>query len=333
MKQATIVDIARRLQISPSTVSRALSGHPDIKEETKELVRQVAKELRYTPNPIAQSLKSSRTNTIGVIVPEFTHDFFPSAISGIEEMSYRAGYRILLCQSNENYAREVENTNLLMHHRVAGVIASISQSTKSSEHFRDLLHRKIPLVFFDRVCEDVVTSKVVLDDAACAFKAVSFLIDKGYKRIAHFAGPKDLAICKRRFTGYCNALTQAQRPVLDELIVYGGLHEKDGYHSMNEILHLSQPPDAIFCINDPVALGAYQRIKEAGLRIPEDFALVGASNDKITAMIDPPLTTIDQPAFEMGRRAAELLIDAIEGRITQPETVILDAELIVRKST
>jgi DNA-binding LacI/PurR family transcriptional regulator len=333
MKQATIIDIAKRLQISPSTVSRALSDHPDIKEETKELVRKVAKELHYSPNPIAQSLKSSRTTTIGVIVPEIKHDFFSSAISGIEEVAYQSGYRIILCQSNESFEREVVNTNLLMHHRVAGVIVSISQNTKSGEHFQDLLRRKIPLVFFDRVCEDVVASKVVIDDFKSAFEAVTYLVNRGYKKIAHFAGPRELDICKKRLSGYVEALKQAHLPVLDELIRYGGLHEQDGYNSLGAMLKTNQVPDAIFCINDPVAIGAYQQIKESGLKIPDDIALVGFSNNKITSLIDPQMTTVDQPSHEMGKRAAELLINAIEAKVSEPVTVVVDAKLIIRGST
>jgi len=190
MKHATIVDIAKKLGVAPSTVSRALSDHPDVKTSTKEQIKKLAKDLHYSPNPIARSLKSSRTTTIGVIVPEIKHDFFASAISGIEEIAYQSGYTILVCQSNESYEREVVNSNALMHHRVAGVIVSISQNTKSGEHFQDLLRRKIPLVFFDRVCDDVLASKVVIDDCRSAHKAVDHLIQRGYKRIAHFGGPK-----------------------------------------------------------------------------------------------------------------------------------------------
>lgn len=215
MKHTTIIDIAKKLGIAPSTVSRALRDHPDIKNETKEQVKKVAEELRYLPNPIAQSLKSSRTTTIGVIVPEIKHDFFSSAISGIEDVAYQSGYSIIVCQSNESYEREVVNTNLLMHHRVAGVIVSISQNTKCGDHFQDLLRRRIPLVFFDRVCEDVVASKVVIDDYKSAFDAVTYLTEKGYRRIAHFAGPKELGICKKRWTGYVEALQRAQIPLLN----------------------------------------------------------------------------------------------------------------------
>jgi len=333
MKHATIIDIAEKLGISPSTVSRALSDHPDIKKATKDQVIRIAKELRYSPNPIAQSLKSSRTTTIGVIVPEIKHDFFSSAISGIEEVSYQAGYTILVCQSNESFEREVVNTNLLVHQRVAGVIVSISQNTKCGDHFQDLLKRKIPLVFFDRVCEDVTASKVIIDDYKSAFDAVMYLLGKGYRRIAHFAGPKELGICKQRWSGYVDALEQSHLPSHNGFVRYGGLHEPDGYNSMDALLKEHLIPDAIFAVNDPVAIGAFQRIREAGLRIPDDVAIMGFSNNKITSLVDPPLTTVDQPSFEMGRKSAEILINTIEDKTIEPRTLVLDAKLIVRGST
>jgi len=185
MKHNTLKDIAKKLKISASTVSRALSNHPDISEETRIKVKTLADKLNYSPNPIAQSLKSNKTTTIGVIVPEIKHDFFSSAISGIEDVAYQSGYTILLSQSNESFEREVVNTNALMRHRVAGVIVSISQNTKNGDHFKLLLDRNIPLVFFDRACDDVEADKVVIDDEKSAYEAVIHLINKGYKNVYH----------------------------------------------------------------------------------------------------------------------------------------------------
>ncbi len=332
-KHATIIDIAKKLGISPSTVSRALSDHPYIKKETKAQVKKIAKELRYSPNQMAQSLKNNRTTAIGVIVPEIKHDFFSSAISGIEDVAYRSGYTIIVCQSNESYEREVLNANLLINHRVAGVVVSISQNTKDGEHFNDFLRRKIPLVFFDRVCNDVIASKVVIDDYKSAFDAVTYLIGKGYKKIAHFAGPKELSICKNRMSGYIDALKKVHITSLNGFVRYGGLHEQDGYNSMNTLLKENMLPDAIFAVNDPVAIGAYQRIKEAKLNIPDDIAVMGFSNNKITSLIDPQLTTVDQPSFEMGRKSAEILINMIEDKFIEPKTYVLDTKLIIRGST
>ena len=336
MKHNTLTDIAKKLKISPSTVSRALSDHRDISKETKEKVRALAEKLHYVPNPIAQSLKRNRTSTIGILVPEIKHDFFSSAISGIEEIAYQNGYTIILNQSNESYEREVVNTNTLMHYRVAGVIASISQNTRNGDHFKLLIERNIPLVFFDRVCEDVEANKVVIDDENSAFKAVRHLIEKGYKKIAHFAGPRELDICKKRLNGYKAALNCTNFDKQEEFILYGGLHEADGYKSMDILINRNIIPDAIFCVNDPVAIGAFQRIKEAGLRIPKDIGIVGFSNNKITSLVEPPITTINQPSYEMGKRAAEILIDLIKNKNKAKktaDTVVIETELIIRGST
>ncbi|MCX7985112.1 MAG: LacI family transcriptional regulator [Bacteroidetes bacterium] len=333
MKHSTIIDIAKKLGISPSTVSRALSDHPDVKRETKERVRKVAEELNYTPNPIARSLKSSKTTTIGVIVPEIRHDFFSSAISGIEEVAYRSGYTIILSQTNESYEREVVNVNVLLHHRVAGMIVSISQNTKSGDHFLNVIRRKIPIVFFDRAFEGIPVSKVVVDDYKGAFDAVSYLLSKGYKRIAHIGGPKDLGICQRRKNGYIDALKH-HNMIVDETLIYSvGMRESDGYAAMEAMLHSSHKPDAVFCVNDPVAVGAFQKIKEAGLHIPRDCAVVGFSNNKITGLLDPPLTTVEQPSFDLGKNAAEILIRVIEDKVEEPIVKVLGTKLIVRGST
>jgi len=328
----TIVDLAKKLGISPSTVSRALSDHPDVSKETKYLVKKLAEELHYKPNPIARSLKFSKTTTIGVIVPEIRHDFFSSAISGIEDVAYRCGYTIILCQSNESYEREVVNANVLMHHRVAGMLISISENTKSGEHFQDIIRRKIPIVFFDREFEDIPISKVIVDDYKGAYEAVTFLIRKGYKRIAHISGPKELSICRRRKQGYLDALKNYNIPVDESLIINAGMRENDGYIAMDKILASSNKPDAVFCINDPVALGAFQKIKESGLTIPNDIGIVGFTNNQITKFTDPPITTVEQPSFEMGKLAVEILIHIIEDKIKEPVVKILDTKLIIRNS-
>ena len=335
MRNTTIRDIAKKLKISTSTVSRALNDHPDIKQSTKDQVKNLAKKLKYSPNSIARSLKSNISNVIGVIVPEIEHDFFASAISGIEEVAYHSGYTILVCQSNESFEREIVNTNALMNQRVAGLIVSISQSTKNGNHFQELIDRGIPIVFFDRICNDVSANKVVIDDAKSAFNAVTHLISRGKKNIAHLAGPKELEICRQRLQGYKNALKKAKLPISNKMICYGGLHEADGYNSMDNLLKNKIVPDAIFAVNDPVAIGAYQRIKEAGLKIPKDIAIVGFSNNRITSLVDPPMTTVNQPSFDMGKKSAEVLIELIENNDDKNsnKTIVLDTELIIRSST
>jgi len=333
--QVTIKDIAKHLDISPSTVSRALRDHPDISSETKKQVLALANKLDYHPNSIAQSLKSMQTKTIGVIVPEIRHHFFSSALTGIEDVAYKAGYIIIVCKSNEDHEREVVNTRALVSNHVAGLIVSISQSTENSEHFKALHKRGIPIVFFDRVCEDVDASKVVVDDREGAFSAVEYLIKSGYKRIAYIAGPKHLSISKERFTGYSLALKKYNVPFKKEYVTYGGLNEEDGIQGFQKLLQLKELPDAIFAVNDPVAIGVFTEMKKNNLKILDDIALVGFSDNPISSLIDPPLTTVAQPAYEMGTTAAKLLLEEIgnsEGKFLH-RTERLETKLIIRKST
>jgi DNA-binding LacI/PurR family transcriptional regulator len=333
MSHPTIVDIANKLGISPSTVSRALNDHPDCSQQTKELVRRTAAALSYSPNLSAKSLKSSRTTTIGVIVPEIEHEFFSSVISGIEKVAYESNHSIIVCQSNESYEREVENAMLMIRHRVAGVIVSISLTTRNGQHFHMLSKSRIPLVFFDRVCDDVTASKVIIDDYQSAYDAVSYLIKKGRRKIAHFGGSMEVSIYSKRRKGYIDAVEKNQLQPLETLMTNGQLYEEHGYKSFDTLLRDNNVPDAIFAVNDTVAIGAFQRIQEAGLRIPDDVALVGFSNDKITRLVTPPITTVDQPSKEMGEKAAEILIQIIEGKPIEPTTLVMPTRLIVRGST
>jgi DNA-binding LacI/PurR family transcriptional regulator len=337
LAQVTIKDIASKLNLSPSTISRALHNHPDICNETKQKVNAIAEKLDYHPNALAQSLKKRRTNTIGVIVPEIKHDFFSAVISGIEGVAYSAGYVIILCESNENYEREVLNTRVLVDNRIAGLLVSITQSTTNSDHFKFLQRIGIPIVFFDRVCDDVKASKVVVDDYHGGFIAGEHLIKSGYKKIAHLGGPIELSISRNRCAGYLAALKKYRQVPRKEYILHGGFHEQDGREGAHYLLNLKNHPDAIFAVNDPVAVGAYDIIRQRGMRIPKDVAVIGFSNNPISAIIQPPLTTIEQPAFELGQRAAEMLIEQIESldkkKKIVPKIEILGTRLIIREST
>ena len=294
----------------------------------------MATEFNYQPNLIAKSLQTRRTNTIGVIVPEIRHNFFSSAISGIEEAAYLEGYTIMVCQSNDTYDREVINTTALVANRVDGMLVSVSQETTDVAHLKRVMNQGIPLVLFDRV-SDMGASMVVVDDRDGAYAAVAHCIERGYRRIAHIAGTQHLYISRERLAGYEGALRDHGLPIDPSLIVTGGCQESDGRAGVKALLGLTDPPDAIFTVNDPVAIGAYIYLKEAGLRIPEDVALVGFSNNPISALIEPPLTTVSQPAFEMGKAAAALLLKQLadEDQKFVPVTKVLKTELIVRKST
>lgn len=335
MAPATIKDLAKELNLSASTVSRALRDHPDISPLTKKRVISLANKLDYHPDSIAQSLQTQKTKTIGVIVPEIKQPFFASVINGIEELAYSAGYTIIVCQSNETYDREVLYTRTLVSHRVAGLLVSLSQTTQNLDHFKALQRRGVPIVFFDRVNDDIEASKVVVDDYNGAFAAVDHLIKSGYKRIAHLAGPKNLSISKYRLKGYKDALKQGNRPYHDELVVYGGLDDTDGVVGFQKLLSLEILPDAVFAVNDPVATGAFMTIKEHGLKIPDDIALVGFSNTNVSSLLDPPLTTVEQPTYEIGKTAVQLLLEQINNNEENfvPQFEVLKTHLIIRGST
>ena len=334
--QVTIKDIARELKISPSTVSRALKDHPDISPATKKAVRELAQELDYQPNSVALSLRKSKTFTIGVIIPQLVHHFFSTVISGIEDVAYNAGYHVMLCQSNESYEREVLSTQALLASRVDGMLVSVAQETKDIKHFQSVLNRGIPTVFFDRVVNGLDTSSVVVDDFGGAYRAVEFLIKSGCRRIAHLGGPENLVISQNRRKGYEQALEDYGFGLDANLISSAGLTIEEGKRACGQLLERGEKVDAIFAANDPLAIGALQVLKERGIRIPEGISVIGFSNEPITSLIDPPMTTVAQPGFEMGQIATQLLIAEIQHN-EEGDPVIdkkeLKTELVVRQST
>ena len=335
MGQITIKDIARKLGLSASTVSRALRNHPDISAETKRKVVALAERYDYHPNSIAQSLQTRKSRTIGIVVPEIKHHFFSFAISGVDAVAYEAGYTIMVCQSNESYEREVLNIQALLSHRVAGLLISLSQETREVDHLQSAVRRTVPLVLFDRVREDLPVSRVVVDDYQGAYQATTHLIQQGYERIAHLAGPEFISIGKQRFRGYRDALMDNGRRFDPDLVIPVGFKERDGAAAAQRIMERDRRPDALFAVNDPVAIGALRHLREAGLSIPEEMAIVGFSNNPISSYIEPALTTIDQPAFDIGRAAANLLLEEIrsETALAAPSVKTFPTRLIVRSST
>ncbi len=334
-RHTTINDLARQLKLSPSTVSRALRDHPDISKDTKERVREMAARTNYQPNLIAQSLQNRRSNTIGVVVPEIRNTFFSTVISGIEEVAYEAGYIIMVCQSADNYQREKLNIQALVANRVAGMLVSISQETTDYNHLQMVMQQGVPLVLFDRVIEDLEVSWVVVDDFGGAYQAVEHLIAKGRKRIAFIGGTDNMYISRKRREGYEAALRDHGYSLRPEYILSCGHHEEDGQAGARILLTLPEPPDAILSVNDPVAIGAFVYCEEHGVQIPDDVALIGFSNNPNTTLVRPRLTTVDQPAFEIGRRAAQLLLQKFNQSADDESTeaIVLPTELIVRESS
>lgn len=334
-RPVTIKDIAHQLKVSVSTVSRALRGSADINAETKKAVLALASELDYQPNSIALSLVKSRTNILGVIIPDIAIQFFASAISGIQEVASAAGYNVMICQSNESIQTETNNIQALLASRVAGLIVSVSGDTTCADHFRVLEKKGVPLILFDRVIDDIDVSKVIADDYEGAFKAVEHLIAVGCKRIAHLAGPEKLRITANRRNGYLDALAKHQIPVDESLIQYVDFDRQRTIEATTRWLQSGNRPDGIFAISDRVAIGAMLAIKAAGLRIPDDVALVGFGNETTSSILDPALTTVMQYPVEMGRIAARLFLKQIDADPDEytPQTTVLKTKLLVNKSS
>lgn len=332
--QITIKDIARILGISASTVSRALKDHPDINVDTKKAVNELAGKLKYHPNAVALSLKNSRSNTIGVIIPEIVHYFFSSVISGIEDVASQKGFTVIICQSNESYDREVANARTLLSHRVDGILVSVSKETHTFDHFTDLQEGGIPLVFFDRIAPDINADQVIIDDMEASYKATRHLIETGRKRIAHFAGPQTLIIGRDRLQGYLNALNEAGLPIDNRLIIEADTFEK-ARNAVIELIDSGNVPDGIFAVNDLTAIGAMQTIQKKGFKIPDEISIVGFSDGRFSGITDPNLTSVDQHGYEMGITAAEMLFNRILSTesIYIPEVKVLNAELIIRGSS
>jgi LacI family transcriptional regulator len=334
--QITIKDIARELQISPSTVSRALKNHPDISQETKKAVMELANKLEYQPNAVALSLRKSKTNMLGIIVPQIVHHFFSTIISGIEDVAYDEGYNAIITQSAESYQREVDSVFTLVSSRVDGVLMSISSETQDYEHLKAINKRKIPLVFFDRACAEVAASQVLVDDHDGAFLAVAHLIQQGCKQIAHLSGPENLGITKNRIQGYLDALEKYNIPIQSDLIIHSD-HRVQGFQTIQELLARGVAIDGIFTVNDDTAIGAIKAVRMSGKQVGQDIAVIGFGDDPICTVVEPNLSSISQPGFEMGQEVAHLFLAAsakfAKEEEYMPETRVLKTKLVVREST
>lgn len=332
-RHVSLKDLALELGVSISTVSRALNNHPDISPEITQKVKKLAADMNYTPNPLAMGLLKQATRMIGVIVPDLVTHFYSSVISGIEAIADEKGYYILIASSNESLRKEMKAVENLLKTRVEGLIVCLSQETKTFDHFDRLVHNNIPLVFFDRVCRTAEVSTVVVDNEKAALKITEHFYKNGFRRIAYIAGPDHLNISKERTSGYLKGLKKCGLEYHQELLEKCNLGTKDAIKATARLLDLPVQPDAIFGINDTVAFAAMKEIKRRGLRIPEDVALVGFTDDFHSTVVDPTLTSITHPTFEMGREAAKLFFRSIENPEANPEQIVLNTKLVVRNSS
>ena len=334
-KEVTIYDIARKLGISPATVSRGLQDHPAISKKTKKRIFDMVEEMGYRSNHFARNLRQQKTGTIGVIVHELNSNFITSVLAGIEKVTTEAGYDLIIAHSSESYKKEAANANNLFHKRVDGLIASLSFDTTDLEHFKPFTDKGVPVLFFDRVEQDGNSTVVIIDNARCGYIATSHLIEQGCKRIAHVTSSLKRNVYSQRHKGYMDALFDHNISYDENLVLINDLSEKAGVESALKILKMKELPDGIFITNDFVAAVCMRTLKEFGVNIPQDIAIVGFNNDAIGKLIEPALTTINYPGIDMGEIAARNLINHLKGisQIQQTNTIIVRSELIVRKSS
>lgn len=332
-KKVTIYDIAKKLNITAATVSRALNNNPNISEATKELVLKTASKMNYEQNKLALALKSGKSNNVGVVVPRIDSNFFGSVIRGIEEELNPHGYHVIICQTNGDEAKEVANIDALLNSQVDGIL--ISTSSSETHVFERILKKEVPLIFFDRKKTMKNVSSVTINDYEGGYKATQHLIDSGCKKIAHFSGDTNIEIFKDRFMGYQQALVDNEIDYLDEYVIRTKSSLEEGKKAVKKLLKLKNPPEAIFSASDFAALGAIQELKSKGFKVPNDFSVIGFANEPFTKFMELSISTIDQFPLEMGRMTAKVFLEQVNStdKVKIEKKVVLEPELIVRKST
>ncbi|GAO30190.1 LacI family DNA-binding transcriptional regulator [Geofilum rubicundum] len=333
MKRTTIIDIARSLGITPSTVSRALAGNLRVSESTRKRVQEKALEMGYQPNIVASSLRRGKSDTIGMLVPRINRHFFSHVISAVEEILNPAGYNLLICQSHEKSELENQALQVLLKNRVAGIIMSHAMETVDFEMARKATEERVPVVQFDRVNKEVPGPRIVNDNFSGAYMAVKHLIRGGYSRIAHLTGSLGVNVYSERHRGYRYAMEEASLD-FDELVFEGAITRETGYEKALQLVKQHRV-DAFFCAGDFASVGTIQAIHDCGLRVPEDMGVVGFANEPFAGFITPQLTTVEQNAYDMGHRAANALIRVIGGQIMtgMDQEEVVPVRLLVRESS
>ncbi|PIR13161.1 MAG: LacI family transcriptional regulator [Flavobacteriales bacterium CG11_big_fil_rev_8_21_14_0_20_35_7] len=339
MEKVTINDLSKMLKVSKSTISKALKGYSDVSEKTRKRIVKLAKKLNYTPNSIASSLKTHQTKTLGVIIPTIVHHFFSKVIDGMICEAEKHGFLIILLQSDERFDLEVKQINLLIQKQVDGILISVSNQTSAVVHLQNAIDKGIPVVMFDKVLKNFNCSKIIIDDKLAAFEAVDYLLNKGYKRIAHFGGMLTPQNSIDRLLGYKNAL-KAHGIEYDQRLVYVNPNNddfNDGFYNAKKMLEEHRDIDAIFAITDSIAIGALKYFEDKNIKVPEQIAVFGFSNWFMSSVITPSLSTVNQPNFEMGSIAVNVLLDEIHCKEKNEafafKKIVLPTSLIIRKST
>lgn len=333
IKRITITELAKELNTTPSTVSRALRGHECISQEMRDKVNDLAIKRNYTVNRLASSLRSGSSKTLGIIVPRVHRDFFSNCIGGIEDVASKAGYTSIICQTHNDTEKEEKSVLSLIESNVAGILISTWSDSTESPAFKEAKRLGIPVIFFDRATKDSNQNKVVIDDNLGAYEGVKHLLEQGYRRIVHFAGPQHIQLYIDRKEGYKKALKEYDIPFDEKLVVENSLSKDLGYETILPFLKGPKKADALFSASDYAALGAMIRIKEMGISIPEEMGIVGFSNEMFTSFIDPPMTSIDQHSRRIGNYAVQTCLEAINEKDAVYKNIVLSPTLIVRESS
>lgn len=328
----SLKELAERLGVAPSTVSRALKNHPDISKETKARIQQMAAELHYAPDAIASGLRNRRVRLVAAIVPEFASDYFVRVLQGALHQAWKEGYNLVVFDSAEEYEREVAICNTICKSGVQGIIIAMTKTTCRMEHFQNIVACKVPLVFFDRIAGNIYGDRIVEDHFRGAYDAVEYMLKGGCRRIVHLAGDQHLQTAQKRQMGYLQALADNHVPVDRSLII--PCNNREEAITQTTRLLAERPVDGIFAFNDWIAVGAMQVLKEKGYRIPDDVAVCGFSDEPVGQVTEPALTTVRQYGYELGEKAIELLMGRLSERDhSEIRTSLLKTSLVIRKST
>lgn len=334
-KEVTIYDLAERLNLSIATISRALKNDPVVNPKTKKRILELAQKMGYRTNYFAKNLRTRKTNTIGVIIPRLNSYFMSTVIAGMESVANKAGYNLIISQSAESYEKEINSARTMFNNRVDGLLVSLAYESNNLDHFKTFLDKKIPVIFFDRTEDQHSFTNIVLDNRQAGYDATTHLIRQGCKRIIHITANTMRNVYIDRMRGYKEALQEAHIPFDEKLVLKGNLSMEFGHAAADQVLALSPRPDGIFAANDNCAVSCMLRLKQAGIRIPQDISVVGFNNDPVSVVVEPNLTTIDYPGYEMGELAASHLISHLSGSqlLQKTKTILLHHELLVRKSS
>ncbi|ANQ51917.1 LacI family transcriptional regulator [Flammeovirga sp. MY04] len=328
--RVTIKDIAKALNVSVTTVSRALNGGERISESTRKKVEELAKKWKYRPNQLAKNLQQNSTKTVGVVIPEYNHNFFSMMLHGIEDRARELNYQLIIKSSGRSYEQEKENCFNLSDLKVDGLLIALSQDREDYSYLNDIYDEGIPIILLDRICEDIDTSVVITDDFDGAFKAVDYLIKNGHQHIVHLKGEEGISTTFNRYMGYVEALKDSQLPFHSDMVISTEV-QNDWENALRKILNDEHRPTALFAVTDYIAFQAMEICKQEGLEIPKDISIIGYADEPVSIYTSPKLTTVKQPSYDMGKKAIEILFNTSDD--LKSEHIVLETELMVRDST